>query len=163
MRKEANEFDVMGISPSAPVDMFPAITNLLGNRSGSSSHVQKYRKTTESFGRLRERKWRTLEHNGVMFPPEYEPHRVKILYKRRPVHLNPDQEEVMSSSLGSDYGFARENITHGTEIESTLLEASQNKGSAGVDTHKLVFSSNCYSVSYFILHLNENVLAAIMI
>ena len=102
MPKEANEFDVMGISPSTQVDKFPDITNLLGNRSGSTSHVLKYRKTTPvSFGRLRERKWRTLEHNGVMFPPEYEPHRVKILYKRKPVHLNPDQEEVIPSSLGS--------------------------------------------------------------
>jgi hypothetical protein len=26
-------------------------------------------------------KWKTLEHNGVYFPPEYEPHGVKMKYK----------------------------------------------------------------------------------
>eukprot|EP00879_Flechtneria_rotunda_P005977 GHRR01006285.1.p1 GENE.GHRR01006285.1~~GHRR01006285.1.p1 ORF type:complete len:642 (+),score=176.76 GHRR01006285.1:498-2423(+) len=41
-------------------------------------------------------KWQTLEHNGVLFPPEYEPHGVKMLYDGRPVDLTPEQEEVAS-------------------------------------------------------------------
>ncbi|XP_019086217.1 PREDICTED: DNA topoisomerase 1 alpha-like [Camelina sativa] len=40
------------------------------------------------------KKWTTLEHNGVTFPPPYEPHGVKILYKGKPVNLSPEQEEV---------------------------------------------------------------------
>jgi DNA topoisomerase-1 len=39
-------------------------------------------------------KWSTLIHCGVLFPPEYEPHGIKMLYDGKPVDLTPDQEEV---------------------------------------------------------------------
>ncbi|OEL32456.1 DNA topoisomerase 1 [Dichanthelium oligosanthes] len=39
-------------------------------------------------------KWTTLEHNGVIFPPPYKPHGVKMLYNGKPVDLTPEQEEV---------------------------------------------------------------------
>ncbi|OCH93765.1 hypothetical protein OBBRIDRAFT_789963 [Obba rivulosa] len=41
-------------------------------------------------------KWRTLEHNGVYFPPPYEllPSNVKMKYKGKPVDLPPESEEV---------------------------------------------------------------------
>lgn len=39
-------------------------------------------------------KWTTLEHNGVIFPPPYKPHGVKMLYNGQPVDLTPAQEEV---------------------------------------------------------------------
>ncbi|XP_020531189.1 DNA topoisomerase 1 alpha isoform X1 [Amborella trichopoda] len=39
-------------------------------------------------------KWTTLEHNGVIFPPPYKPHGVKMLYNGLPVDLTPEQEEV---------------------------------------------------------------------
>ncbi|KAG0590927.1 hypothetical protein KC19_1G136400 [Ceratodon purpureus] len=39
-------------------------------------------------------KWQTLEHNGVIFPPPYEPHGVKMLYDGKPVDLTPEQEEI---------------------------------------------------------------------
>lgn len=38
--------------------------------------------------------WSTLEHGGVLFPPEYEPHGVQMLYDGVPVDLTPEQEEV---------------------------------------------------------------------
>lgn len=41
-----------------------------------------------------ERKWTTLQHNGVIFPPAYTPHGIKLLYKGKPVNLTPEQEEV---------------------------------------------------------------------
>lgn len=41
-----------------------------------------------------QKKWTTLVHNGVIFPPPYQPHGVKILYKGKPVDLTPEQEEV---------------------------------------------------------------------
>ncbi|XP_065862483.1 DNA topoisomerase 1 beta-like [Euphorbia lathyris] len=41
-----------------------------------------------------QKKWTTLVHNGVIFPPPYKPHGVKILYKGKPVDLTPQQEEV---------------------------------------------------------------------
>lgn len=40
------------------------------------------------------KKWNTLEHNGVIFPPPYKPHGVKMLYNGQPVDLTPEQEEV---------------------------------------------------------------------
>ncbi|KAE8412524.1 hypothetical protein BDV36DRAFT_287815 [Aspergillus pseudocaelatus] len=41
-------------------------------------------------------KWTTLEHNGVVFPPPYEPlpKDVKLKYDGVPVNLHPDAEEV---------------------------------------------------------------------
>ncbi|KAJ5688626.1 hypothetical protein N7462_003018 [Penicillium macrosclerotiorum] len=42
------------------------------------------------------KKWTTLEHNGVVFPPPYEalPKNVKLKYNGVPVTLHPDAEEV---------------------------------------------------------------------
>lgn len=42
------------------------------------------------------KKWTTLEHNGVVFPPEYEPlpKNVKLRYDGVPVTLHPEAEEV---------------------------------------------------------------------
>ncbi|GAA5891687.1 hypothetical protein JCM6882_006167 [Rhodosporidiobolus microsporus] len=51
-------------------------------------------------------KWKTLEHHGVMFPPEYEPHGVKMKYDGHPVELPPEAEEVASfyaAILETDY------------------------------------------------------------
>lgn len=41
-------------------------------------------------------KWTTLEHNGVIFPPPYEPlpKNVKMKYDGTPLTLHPDAEEV---------------------------------------------------------------------
>ncbi|KAI0515295.1 eukaryotic DNA topoisomerase I [Xylaria bambusicola] len=41
-------------------------------------------------------KWQTLEHNGVLFPPEYEPlpKNVKLVYDGTPVNLHIEAEEV---------------------------------------------------------------------
>lgn len=41
-----------------------------------------------------EKKWDTLHHCGVLFPPDYKPHGVKMLYDGRQVDLTPEQEEV---------------------------------------------------------------------
>lgn len=44
-----------------------------------------------------QKKWTTLVHNGVIFPPSYKPHGIKILYKGKPVELTTEQEEVVLS------------------------------------------------------------------
>ncbi|OMO78682.1 DNA topoisomerase I [Corchorus olitorius] len=41
-----------------------------------------------------QKKWSTLVHNGVIFPPPYKPHGVKMLYDGQQVDLTPEQEEV---------------------------------------------------------------------
>ena len=51
-------------------------------------------------------KWETLEHSGVLFPPEYKPHGVKMLYNGAPVELTAAQEEVATmaaSMVETDY------------------------------------------------------------
>lgn len=40
--------------------------------------------------------WRTLEHNGVMFPPPYKPHNIPLVYKGKEIQLTPTQEEIAS-------------------------------------------------------------------
>ena len=39
-------------------------------------------------------KWKHLEHNGVLFPADYEPHKIKIKYKNEELELTPEQEEI---------------------------------------------------------------------
>lgn len=41
-------------------------------------------------------KWETLAHNGILFPPEYKPHGVPLLYDGFEVKLSPEAEEVAS-------------------------------------------------------------------
>ncbi|CAJ2673951.1 unnamed protein product [Trifolium pratense] len=53
-----------------------------------------------------QKKWTTLVHNGIIFPPPYKPHGIKILYKGKPVTLTPEQEEVATLyavMLDTDY------------------------------------------------------------
>jgi len=52
-------------------------------------------------------KWTTLEHGGVIFPPPYAPHGIKMLYDGKPVELNAEQEEVatmFAAMKDTDYG-----------------------------------------------------------
>ncbi|CDS10066.1 hypothetical protein LRAMOSA02743 [Lichtheimia ramosa] len=52
-------------------------------------------------------KWTKLEHNGVLFPPDYVPHGVKMKYDGKPISLSPEAEEVASfyaALLETDHG-----------------------------------------------------------
>ena len=40
------------------------------------------------------KKWTTLEHNGVMFPPEYEKHNIPVIYQGKEIVLDTDAEEA---------------------------------------------------------------------
>ncbi|KAJ2304035.1 DNA topoisomerase 1 [Coemansia sp. RSA 2706] len=51
-------------------------------------------------------KWQTLEHNGVHFPPDYEPHGLPLLYKGTEVRMPGPVEEVatfFAAVLGTDH------------------------------------------------------------
>ena len=39
-------------------------------------------------------KWKTLEHNGVLFPPEYNYQKISIKVKGKKISLNRKQEEM---------------------------------------------------------------------
>ena len=52
------------------------------------------------------KKWKHMEHNGVLFAAEYEPHHIKIKYKGEPIELTPEQEEVATfwaTVIDTDY------------------------------------------------------------
>ncbi|KAM1281250.1 hypothetical protein FF1_022050 [Malus domestica] len=89
-------------------DSKPSLTKQTVTKVGSSSITKtikkgqkaskfsKYSKSTtkppgSNDGQI---KWTTLKHNGVIFPPPYNPHGVKMLYNGKPVTLTPEQEEV---------------------------------------------------------------------
>jgi len=39
-------------------------------------------------------KWTKLEHNGLRFPPKYEPHGVPLIYDGEEIELSPEEEEL---------------------------------------------------------------------
>jgi len=39
------------------------------------------------------KKWKTLEHNGVMFPPPYEQHFTPLIYQGKEIVLEKNAEE----------------------------------------------------------------------
>lgn len=51
-------------------------------------------------------RWRTLSHNGPIFPPAYQPHRVALVYDKEKIVLSPAAEEVATfyaSMLETDF------------------------------------------------------------
>jgi len=40
-------------------------------------------------------KWKTLQHNGILFPPDYEAQGIKIKIKDEAINLNVNQEEMV--------------------------------------------------------------------
>ncbi|KAL1618095.1 DNA topoisomerase 1 [Neofusicoccum ribis] len=83
-------------------------------------------------------KWTTLEHNGVVFPPEYEPlpGNVKLKYDGVPVSLHKDAEEVATffgSMLNSTHNVEnptfRKNFFH--DFKEVLDKTGHAKGPDG--------------------------------
>jgi DNA topoisomerase-1 len=51
-------------------------------------------------------KWTTFHHNGVVFPPKYEPHNIPLMYKGEKINLTPEQEEyatIFSRYIDTEY------------------------------------------------------------
>ena len=56
-------------------------------------------------------KWRTLQHNGILFPPLFEIQRIKIKVKGENIDLNLDQEEMAYQwAKKKDTPYAQDNI-----------------------------------------------------
>lgn len=52
------------------------------------------------------KKWKTLQHNGVLFPPSYKPHGIPVVYNGTKVILSPEAEEIATlyaKFITSDY------------------------------------------------------------
>jgi DNA topoisomerase-1 len=82
-------------------------------------------------------KWKHMEHNGVLFPAEYEPHNIKIKYKGEPIDLNPEQEEVVTFwAQVLDTDFAKKEITirnFTKELRKVLPEKYKNASLSDFD------------------------------
>ncbi|KAK7541044.1 DNA topoisomerase 1 [Phyllosticta citribraziliensis] len=83
-------------------------------------------------------KWTTLEHNGVVFPPEYEPlpGHIKMKYNGVPVSLHKDAEEVATffgSMLNSTHNVEnptfQKNFFH--DFKEVLDKTGHAKGPKG--------------------------------
>ena len=48
----------------------------------------------KQFGGDNKTYWNTLSHNGILFPPDYVPINVPIIYKGKEIVLNPEAEEA---------------------------------------------------------------------
>jgi DNA topoisomerase I len=60
----------------------------------------------KQFGGDKKIYWSTLTHNGVLFPPDYVPINIPIIYKEKKIVLNPEAEEAAifySKYIGTEY------------------------------------------------------------
>ena len=51
-------------------------------------------------------KWEYFEHNGVLFPPFYKPHKIRINHKGEPIALSIKEEELAtywSQTVGTEW------------------------------------------------------------
>ena len=73
-----------------------------------SSNGGSSRRASGGGGKGSEIMWTQLEHHGVLFPPEYEPHGVPLTYDGKDVYLEPHEEEVatfFAVMKETDYAF----------------------------------------------------------
>jgi DNA topoisomerase-1 len=53
-----------------------------------------------------QKQWTVLQHNGVMFPPEYVPHKIPVIINNKEVILSPHAEEyatMYAKYIGTEY------------------------------------------------------------
>ena len=54
---------------------------------------------SQSGGKNNKKRWDKLHHIGPMFPDEYQPHKIPIIYKNEKIELPPDAEEFATTPL----------------------------------------------------------------
>ena len=60
----------------------------------------------QSGGKNNKKRWDRLQHNGPMFPDDYVPHKIPVLYKKESIVLPPDAEEyatIYAKYIDSEY------------------------------------------------------------
>lgn len=104
-------------------------------RSGDSGQDQGYRWWDEEKGEEENKiKWTTLSHNAVMFPPDYEPHDVPLIYDGETIKLSHIAEEVATyyaSKLGTDH-------VKSETFNRNFFEDFRNCLQKGWDEHKKI-------------------------
>ncbi|XP_059453179.1 DNA topoisomerase 1 alpha-like [Corylus avellana] len=96
MKKSFASDNKSSATKQKPVKTVSTTFKKTANKSKKAVKNSKYIKSTKMTPSSGDgqKKWTTLVHNGVIFPPAYTPHGVKILYNGKPVGLTPEQEEV---------------------------------------------------------------------
>ncbi|KAL5412448.1 hypothetical protein PMIN04_009859 [Paraphaeosphaeria minitans] len=95
------------------------------------------------------KKWTTLEHNGVVFPPEYQPlpKHVKLIYGGIPVTLHPEAEEVATffgGMLNSTHNMENPTfVKNFFEDFSTLLKKTGHGKDKDGNTVKITSFDKC--------------------
>ena len=94
--------------------------------------------------------WTTLEHNGVVFPPPYEPHGVPLVYDGEDVHLLPHEEEVASFfAVMKDTDYAQKDV-----FVKNFMEGFKKVLRNGPNKHIKDFSK-CDFTKMYMWHLEE--------
>ncbi|GAV87263.1 Topoisom_I domain-containing protein/Topoisom_I_N domain-containing protein/Topo_C_assoc domain-containing protein [Cephalotus follicularis] len=95
MKKSASS-DSKSLSTKQKLTKVSSSSKKITKKNKKTMKNSKYSKSTKVHPTSGDgqKKWTTLVHSGVIFPPPYQPHGIKILYKGRPVDLTPGQEEV---------------------------------------------------------------------
>ncbi|KAJ2082928.1 DNA topoisomerase 1 [Coemansia sp. RSA 988] len=91
---------------SATVDRKPLIKAESSAANGSEASDEDYKWWLENKDDDGP-KWETLEHCGVLFPPDYVPHGQPLIYKGAKITMPPEVEEVatfFAALVGTDHG-----------------------------------------------------------
>lgn len=94
-------------------------------------------------GGEKKKKWTTLAHNGVMFPPEYQPHGIPIMYKGEKIKLDPEAEEYATLyARCSDTDYCDNNIFNKNFWEDWRLILGKNHTIQDLDNcdFKLIYN-----------------------
>lgn len=94
VKKEVSATPTAAKKSSVKSESSPGPSN---NTGEDEDDEEEERKWWEEVGQEDDtQKWTTLEHNGVLFPPPYEPlpKQVRLIYDKKRVVLKPEAEEV---------------------------------------------------------------------
>jgi DNA topoisomerase-1 len=82
------------------------ITNYFLSKQFYLFHDYDYSLLSQSGGRNNKKRWDKLYHNGPMFPDDYVPHKIPILFKNESIVLSSEAEEygtIYAKYIGSEY------------------------------------------------------------
>ena len=116
-----------------------------------SSVARKKAKTVSRTASTKGKKlWKTLEHNGVVFPPPYEPHGVPLMYDGVDVKLLPHEEEVASFfAVMKDTDYAQKEV-----FVKNFFEGFRRVLKNGPNKHVKEFKK-CDFTKMYMHHLEE--------
>jgi len=88
------------------------------------------------------KKWNTLHHMGVIFPPEYVPHNIPITYNGKKIILNPEAEEAATfyaKFIGTEYTTkSKFNKNFWNDWKKLLDDETEIKSLDGVDFTEII-------------------------